>query len=344
LVADGCGIDRRYFDIEDRPKSPASTEAKIKRKGQDVGQLGDRLAFRIILKTELENQKGNLDAFCHKVYKALATGSGRLNPGLAPFYKDLKDRDSREDPVEKHAREHTKPGQDAAAVRAEVEVALRDPMTVDYEIEELRGEIRRHGILKKPMQADARYDDYITIAKENGYRAIHDTLCLVIDGREIEIEIQILTEAMHEFNTYGPRAGHSYYKSGMQGHSEEIGDLRACAGEILQGRAPAPNHVHVYANTGEVVHHKGGMTVLDFAVLTDIEPAQIGGARIGNPDPFADRNLQRVYGLSEPLQTADCIAELLDRQGRSLHYKLDSMTPKLPRPALWEYLRSLWPA
>lgn len=55
---------------------------------------------------------------------------------------------------------------------------------------------------------EKRFDDYVSKPKPNGYRSIQTVIYL---DYELQVEVQIKTNEMHEFNEYGP-AAHIKYK------------------------------------------------------------------------------------------------------------------------------------
>ena len=55
---------------------------------------------------------------------------------------------------------------------------------------------------------EKRFDDYVSKPKPNGYRSIQTVIYL---DYELQVEVQIKTREMHEFNEYGP-AAHIQYK------------------------------------------------------------------------------------------------------------------------------------
>lgn len=122
------------------------------------------------------------------------------------------------------------------------------------------------------------FDDYISKPKPNGYKSIHT----VIDYNGDDIEIQIRTEEMHEFNEYGP-SSHIAYK--LQGGSKKsAGDAYTWTKDLVRWKEKKTlskedfqvkafsNSIFVFTPKGLVVRLDKGATPLDFAfsIHTDI--------------------------------------------------------------------------
>lgn len=59
------------------------------------------------------------------------------------------------------------------------------------------------------------YDDYIAKPKKSGYKSLHT---VVLPKEDLQVEIQIKTYEMHDYNEYGP-ASHIAYKNGGKDYS-----------------------------------------------------------------------------------------------------------------------------
>lgn len=164
-----------------------------------------------------------------------------------------------------------------------------------------------HGLWK---HLPDEFDDYIANPKENGYQSIHTA---IIGPENQIIEIQMRTEAMHQFAEYGV-AAHWRYKEGssqdkaMENTIETLRNLLENPVDddtLLEELKPDFFHDRVYVLTpkGEVVELPRDATALDFAYFVHTE---IGDHCIG-----AKVNGHRVP-LSYPLKSGERIEILTD--------------------------------
>ncbi|OIQ82862.1 GTP pyrophosphokinase [mine drainage metagenome] len=140
---------------------------------------------------------------------------------------------------------------------------------------------------------DAEYDDYIARPKPNGYQSLHT---VVRGPRELPIEIQIRTEAMHAHAEQGVAAHWAYKEAGTQGYKGVSAGSRydaqiALARQLLalrrelaeQGAAATPfdDHVYVLTPQARIVELQTGATPVDFAYALHTELGhRCRGARI----------------------------------------------------------------
>ncbi len=140
---------------------------------------------------------------------------------------------------------------------------------------------------------DAEFDDYIARPKPNGYQSLHT---VVRGPRELPIEIQIRTEAMHAHAERGVAAHWAYKEAGTQGYKGVSAASRydaqiALARQLLalrrelaeQGAAATPFDDHVYVLTPEarIIELQTGATPVDFAYALHTELGhRCRGARI----------------------------------------------------------------
>ena len=164
-----------------------------------------------------------------------------------------------------------------------------------------------HGLWKHLPE---EFDDYIANPKDNGYQSIHTA---VIGPEQQVIEIQMRTEAMHEFAEYGVAAHWRYKEGSSQDMAMEntIATLRNLLEHpvdddtLLEELKPDffSDRVYVLTPKGEVVDLPRNATALDFAYFVHTE---IGDHCIG-----AKVNKQRVP-LSYPLKSGERVEILTD--------------------------------
>ena len=122
------------------------------------------------------------------------------------------------------------------------------------------------------------FDDYIANPKPNGYQSLHT---VVIGPQAKTIEIQIRTEAMHEFAELG-FAAHWLYKQGSQQDRslhKVVRSLRLLLNDagsddalIEDFKAEAfPNRIFLLTPRGDVIELPRGATPLDFAYAVHTE-------------------------------------------------------------------------
>lgn len=122
------------------------------------------------------------------------------------------------------------------------------------------------------------FDDYIANPKENGYQSLHT---VVLDENSNRIEVQIRTQAMHDYAELGVAAHWSYKEGGKQSATMD----KSVA--ILRKLLDAKNHdistpdefrselfsdrVYILTPTGKLVDLIKGATPLDFAYAVHTE-------------------------------------------------------------------------
>jgi len=156
------------------------------------------------------------------------------------------------------------------------------------------------------------FDDYISAPKKNGYKSIH-SLVSFKDISPLEIEIQILTEAMHYTNTYG-KASHIAYKVSQSKYAnptDKYGWVEEVHKSIQQNisnreiEINTPINVNLFQEDifaftpkGEIIPLSKGDTALDFAYRIH---SQIGNSAVG-----AKIN-GKAAGLGQTLETGDLV-------------------------------------
>lgn len=110
-------------------------------------------------------------------------------------------------------------------------------------------------------------DDYIAKPKPSGYMSIHNTF---IVNPEVNLEIQIKTERMHENNEFGGPS-HVLYKTGIVSNSgsEEFSDLLKDTNlQLNKGEIKIDHfakYVYVFTPKGDIKKLPKGSTPIDFA-------------------------------------------------------------------------------
>jgi len=152
----------------------------------------------------------------------------------------------------------------------------------------------------------SEFDDYIMKPKPNGYQSIHTA---VAGPHNINIEIQIRTQKMHEDAELGVAAHWKYKEGGKQSRYEEkINRLR----EIMSWQRDTANQddsenlyskvfedqVYVFTPNGDVFDLPTGATPLDFAYMlhTDVGH-RCRGAKVNDV----------LVPLTYKLKTGDCV-------------------------------------
>jgi GTP pyrophosphokinase len=151
------------------------------------------------------------------------------------------------------------------------------------------------------------FDDYISHPKPNGYKAMQGPIIFSEIG-DMMVEVQILTEKMYQYNTYGP-ASHIAYKesksrfakpSNKYGWIKEVHNAIKNNIENSQQKFSIPIEVQIfpdeiYALTpkGRIIDLEKGDTVTDFAyrIHTDIGNSMIG-AKVNNKSTSFDHTLK----------------------------------------------------
>ena len=121
------------------------------------------------------------------------------------------------------------------------------------------------------------FDDYIANPKENGYQSLHT---VVIDKQGNRIEIQIRTQAMHEFAELGVAAHWRYKEGGKHNAASEknITSLRLLLEDRGHDNLLESFHTELFSDrvfvltpTGNLVDLIKGATPLDFAYAIHTE-------------------------------------------------------------------------
>jgi GTP pyrophosphokinase len=152
-----------------------------------------------------------------------------------------------------------------------------------------------------------KFDDYISRPKPNGYKAMHGPV-IFPDIDDMMIEIQILTQKMHENNTYGS-ASHIAYKESktrFAKSSDKYKWVKEVHEAITNNQKHSdtkfsipitveifPDEVYAITPKGRIIDLKKGDTVTDFAytIHTDIGNSMIG-AKVNNQSVSFDYELK----------------------------------------------------
>ncbi len=122
------------------------------------------------------------------------------------------------------------------------------------------------------------FDDYIANPKENGYQSLHT---VIVGSEGNRIEVQIRTQAMHDYAELGFAAHWSYKEGGKQSASMEknIGILRKLLDNKRVDSPPVEafdselfsDRVYVLTPAGRIMDLVKGSTPLDFAYAIHTE-------------------------------------------------------------------------
>ena len=174
------------------------------------------------------------------------------------------------------------------------------------------------------------FDDYIANPKENGYQSLHT---VVLDEQGNRIEVQIRTQAMHEFAELGV-AAHWRYKEGRKFNAateKNIASLR----QLLDDKDGNENlienfrtelfsdRVFVLTPAGKLIDLVKGATPLDFAyaIHTDIGHG-CRGAKVNG----------QIKPLTYKLHSGEQIEIIAVKNGRPNHNWLDTNLGYLKTP------------
>ncbi len=181
------------------------------------------------------------------------------------------------------------------------------------------------------------FDDYISNPKPNGYQAIQFPIKFT-DISNLEIEVQIMTEDMYYYNTYGP-ASHIAYKASKSRYakpSNEYDWVEEIHKQMQQNRKEIHNkkdlpikcnifedEVFIFTPKGKILDLNKGDTVLDFAFKLHTQ--------IGNSAVSAEVN-GKAAKLSSVLATGDVVEIKTDKSKKyqkteALRY-VNSLTSK----------------
>ena len=136
-----------------------------------------------------------------------------------------------------------------------------------------------------------RVKDYIAVPKPNGYQSLHTA---VFSGDGPIVEIQIRTQAMHDYNEYGIASHHSYKNNRVQKGSDKesfawIEQLRELQKTNLTTNDYLTqlktdffqDRIFVFTPKGDVIDLPAGATILDFAYAVHGKIGEhAGGGRI----------------------------------------------------------------
>jgi GTP pyrophosphokinase len=134
------------------------------------------------------------------------------------------------------------------------------------------------GIVHSLWQTIPReFDDYIANPKENGYQSLHT---VILDAQGNRIEVQIRTQAMHDYAELGVAAHWSYKEGGRQSATMEksVATLRKLleeknsdsSGDDFRSELFS-DRVYVLTPAGKLLDLMKGSTALDFAYAVHTE-------------------------------------------------------------------------
>jgi len=153
-----------------------------------------------------------------------------------------------------------------------------------------------------------RIKDFIAVPKPNGYQSLHT---VVFSGDGLNVEIQIRTVAMHEFDEYGIASHHSYKMD--QFHSGNYQESFAWVAQLreLQKADLSPSdylkrlstdfvqdRIFLFTPKGDVIDLPVGATILDFAYAVHTQVGEhASGGRING----------KYMALKTPLNNEDIV-------------------------------------
>ena len=165
------------------------------------------------------------------------------------------------------------------------------------------------------------FDDYIAKPKENGYQSLHT---VIIDEEGNRIEVQIRTQAMHDYAELGVAAHWSYKEGGKQSAAleESVATLRRLLHKKNDDESLSRDFrsrlfndkVYVLSPANKVIELPIGSTALDFAyaIHTDIGH-RCRGALING----------KIMPLTYPLKSGEQIEILTSKTGTPNHKWID---------------------
>lgn len=154
------------------------------------------------------------------------------------------------------------------------------------------------------------FSDYISNPKPNGYRSIHTVISY---DENIQIEVQIKTNEMHEFNEFGP-ASHIAYKMQNRRNAAPtkifswIKNLVRWKDQIDESKFQLDifrNRIYVFTPQGKVIELPKDSTPVDFAYHIH--------TRIGDSCKSAKINL-KFEPLNFKLKTGDIVEIITDKK------------------------------
>jgi GTP pyrophosphokinase len=163
-------------------------------------------------------------------------------------------------------------------------VALRAIVKNTSDCYKALGAVHRHW---HPLPG--RIKDFIAVPKPNGYQSLHTS---VFSGDGLNVEIQIRTKEMHEFDEYGIASHHSYKSTQLHGSNyqesfawveqlREFQKAQLSPNEYLKELSIdfTQDRIFVFTPKGDVIDLPIGATILDFAyfVHSDIGDHASGG-------------------------------------------------------------------
>lgn len=121
----------------------------------------------------------------------------------------------------------------------------------------------------------AEYDDYIVRPKPSGYRSVHTA----IKYKNLFVEIQFKTFAMHDFNEYGPASHFAYKEKSTRGEDYYwVKELKESQEREDNKIKLFSESVFVFTPKGRVIRVQNGSTPIDFAYCVH---STIGNEYIG---------------------------------------------------------------
>lgn len=157
--------------------------------------------------------------------------------------------------------------------------------------------------------SQADFSDYISNPKPNGYKSIHT---VILYKEDQEIEIQIKTSKIHDYNEYGP-ASHIAYKI-SENKNAAPSKLFGWIKHLVKWKDEKKhdykldifkNKIYVFTPRGKVIELPVGSTPIDFAYHIH--------TKIGNSCRGAKLN-EKIVTLNTKLKTGDIVEILTDKK------------------------------
>lgn len=110
------------------------------------------------------------------------------------------------------------------------------------------------------------FKDYITVPKINGYQSLHTGLNKILPDLDLPVEIQIRTQAMHDFAEHGV-AAHWMYSSDKKSRivSEKEKKLLSYFSSLSQTQMHRPQSIFCFSYLGDIFQIPAGASLIDFA-------------------------------------------------------------------------------
>jgi guanosine-3',5'-bis(diphosphate) 3'-pyrophosphohydrolase len=184
-------------------------------------------------------------------------------------------------------------------------------------------------------ETDTYFRDYISNPKDNGYKSIHT----VLNYHGSDLEVQIRTKEMHEFNEFGP-ASHIAYK--LMG-AKDATDAYTWTKDLVLWKKKDKlskedfkvqaftNSIFVFTPKGLVIQLPEGSTPLDFAFRIHTNMGYYYRGALVN---------ERMVSMSHQLHTGDVVDILLSKTRTVTSDWLKNCVSKTAQSRIRRFLRT----